>query len=185
MKIRRFLIVALIFGLSGCEKKPEDNRLLSLDSKLSSLNKEVKNLKKKNDEQSTLLGFVIGRINRLDQKSATVPTDSKEYDIAKTPYGSFLVIVDRVDPYLDGFKVKMRVGNLSDATFTSGKMTILWGELGFEHEKSMQLAADVLPGRYTQVEAVLTPSKASEIKELHVSLEFGGAKLGVPVNSTN
>ncbi len=126
--------------------------------------------------------YLQGEVNLLKQQvfrlqtqltnftdgSASISTEDKGYDIAQTKFGSFAVVCRNASPYLDGYKIRLGIGNLTSASFRGAKINVWWGE----NSKEFDVTDSFVPGRYTTIEVVLTPAKPEDIKALTVSLEF-------------
>jgi len=112
MKIMQFSVFVLITAvlLASCNQ----------GSTSSDFSKQITELK------SELLVLQI-RVSALESGEATVSTEEEGYDIAKTKFGPFTVSCSGATPYLDGFKVKLRIGNLTNAKFNGAKLNICWG----------------------------------------------------------
>jgi hypothetical protein len=122
-------------------------------------------------------------ITGLTNSPGIVDTDSKTYALARNDYGAFPVIVDKVEPYLDGYKITAEIGNMSGATLTGAKVKIQWGPYAYGSSKEYPIATEFLPGRYTSVELIAAPAKAADVKLVGISVSFGGLKLGIPMNN--
>lgn len=143
----------------------------------SELSEQIKKLR------SDLFGLQF-RVSALEAGDATVSTEEEGYDVAKTKFGPFTVSTRGATPYLDGFKVKLRIGNLTNADFNGAKLNIAWGppfdEKNFNFEewsknqkkKGVDLTTRFRSGAFTDVEIVLTPAKAAEIKSFTVGIEL-------------
>lgn len=112
MKSCQFIIVLLVSGIFviGCDQ----------GSTSSELSNQIKELR------SDLFALQF-RVLALESAEATVSTEEEGYDIAKTKFGPFTVSCRGATPYLDGFKVKLRIGNLTNAMFNGAKLNISWG----------------------------------------------------------
>lgn len=128
--------------------------------------------------------FVLeGRVSDLESGSAAISTEDEGYSIAKTNFGGFTVSARAVTPYLDGFKVKLRFGNLSSADFEGATISVCWGSVGglkIRYCKSSKIArykeftvTNRFPaGTFTDVELAITPAKPEEVKNLSVGLQL-------------
>jgi hypothetical protein len=124
------------------------------------------------------------RVSALESGEATVSTEEETYDIAKTKFGPFTVSSRGATPYLDGFKVKLRIGNLTNAKFHGAKLNIAWGppydnkKSNYEDwsknqkKKTIDLTTSFSPGAFNDIEIALTPAKAEEIKAFTVGIEL-------------
>jgi len=133
--------------------------------------------------------FLKSRIESLESGEATASTEEQGYDIARTKFGPFTVSTRGVTPYLDGFKVKLRVGNLTNADFNGAKLKLGWGPPydGKNYEewqkaqkkKEMSATNRFASGSFTDVEVILMPAKPEEIKSITVGFELDQLQLRV------
>jgi hypothetical protein len=176
MKIMQFSVFVLITAvlLASCNQ----------GSTSSDFSKQITELK------SELLVLQI-RVSALESGEATVSTEEEGYDIAKTKFGPFTVSCSGATPYLDGFKVKLRIGNLTNAKFNGAKLNICWGprfdseKIKYEEwsknqkKKTINLTDSFTPGSFKDIEVALTPAKAEEIKFFTVGIELNQLALRV------
>jgi hypothetical protein len=92
------------------------------------------------------------------------------------------VVPEKVEPYLDGYKVTLQFGNVTEATLSGATVKIGWGPNGFGQTKEFQVPTSFLPGRYTRYEFALTPAKPADVKSIHVGISFTQLALGVPID---
>ncbi len=114
------IIVSLIF-FSGCiENKNNklEQQINELNKKIDSLNSEIKKL----DGKLFLLTYDFNAY-----KNVVLNLSEKGYQRIDTDNGYFLLAVEDVMPYLDGYKLFFRIGNPSSATY---KGFTLKGEMG-------------------------------------------------------
>ena len=169
------LLTAAVLALTGCSQgsaqadKGSEQRLASLAGEVSSLQQKV--VKLQSSEDSTNLS--VAELQIAAAPSAFVSTVDPGYGITKTKFGTFVVMVAGVAPYLDGFKVKLEIGNLTGATFNGGKIKVTWGWGATSvHSTEFDTTKRFFPGTFTDVEAVLTPATAAGVKNIFVSLKF-------------
>jgi hypothetical protein len=176
MKSLHFSILLLIVSmlLFGCNQ----------GSTSSDLSKQIKELR----SDLFLLQY---RVSALESGEATVSTEEEAYDIAKTKFGPFTVSSRGATPYLDGFKIKLRIGNLTNAKFNGAKLNISWGppydnkNSNYEEwsknqkKKTVDLTTSFSPGAFNDIEIALTPAKAEEIKSFTVGIELNQLALRV------
>lgn len=138
---------------------------------------------------SAEIGDLRDRVDALESGAATVTTDGNGYDVARTRFGAFTVSTRGATPYLDGYKVRLRIGNLTTANFTGATLKLEWGPpynsmRASERRKNMKKKDVNIPNRltsgsFTEVDVILTPAKPEEIKTFTVGLELN--QLGLPV----
>lgn len=177
----RLLIALIALGLVGCADKAALDAATSKAEAAEAAASAAKGELEKLKERLTDLELQ----HALAQASgASVSTDSKLYGVANTTQGKVLIAVESVTPYLDGFKVRLRVGNLMSANFDGAKLTIVHAkekasptDLSGVETKEIQVTDTFRAGAWTYTEVVLTPVKASQIKRLNVQVEFDSVKL--------
>jgi hypothetical protein len=166
----------------GAQTENLARRVGELEASLLKLNKTVLELQ--------------GRLYRTGYKldshvssQAEVSTEEQVYAVSMTQFGAFTVVSKGVSPYLDGYKVRLLIGNLTSANFSGGKINISWG-LPFpdfdsktltddlekyqksQKQKEFEVTNDFPGGSYTELELSLTPAKPDEIKRISVGVNF-------------
>jgi hypothetical protein len=139
-------------------------------------------LTKKIDELDTEIFALRGRVASLESESAEISTAGEGYGIARTKFGPFTVVSRGITPHLDGYKVKLAVGNFTSAAFHGAKVKVEWGPpyekgkfaeyLKNRKEQEVNVTTSFYPGAYSVVEITLIPAKAEEVRTLRVGLEF-------------
>lgn len=130
-------------------------------------------------------------IEILKNKSVEINAVTPGYESIETNSGRFLIACDNVQPYLDGQKLQLRIGNLNLATYSGFKLKAKWGPkapkfLAQTHdknfglrwdqwkrslrEKEIELTADLKPGAWNAVEIVLAPAKSDELGYIELSM---------------
>lgn len=88
-----------------------------------------------------------------------------------------------MQPFLDGYKVILNLGNPTTATYRNFKLKVKWGK-EFDYEKDepeewrkslketeKRFLDELKPASWNKVELVLTPAKSEEIKYIELSME--------------
>jgi hypothetical protein len=168
------LAAALVQGCSG-KDEPEANATPAPDHQA-----EIDRLTDRVDR-------LLVRLSILESEAATVDTESQAFDIAKTPFGPFTISAKEITPFLDGYKVKLHIGNVTSARFVGARLKVGWGVpmgalptrefLKAQKSKDIEVMHEFPPGAFTVVEVALTPAKADEVKELSVSLKLSQLQL--------
>jgi hypothetical protein len=186
---RKLLSVSLVFLfiIIGCQYQ-ENTKLKDFQKEIDKLKNDLSKLQK--DKYS-----LEYRVNFLSEKYKKVYLDISEkgFDRIDSNLGTFLVIVDDVKPYANGYKLKLRIGNPYFASFNGIKITIEWGkELPIlppdadadkfkqwekvykEHEESIKIkeitiVEQLAPGTWTRVEITLYPATKEELGYLNLS----------------
>lgn len=112
---------ALLKQLSEYEKAQEA-RLAALEKQIGSLAEGHNAVQK---DISALRTQVSAKSTR--EEVAELDPSIKEYAIARNEYGLFPILVENAEPFLDGHKVTLRIGNLTGATMTGVELRIAYG----------------------------------------------------------
>ena len=187
----RSTMVLLIFGIlvSGCNPgstntaAPSDKQPIAAPT--SELTEKITKLR------SDFFALQY-RVSALESGVATVSTEEEGYGVAKTKFGPFTVSTRSASPYLDGFKIKLRIGNLTNANFNGAKLNVNWGPplddknlknieewSKNQRQKEIDLTKGFPSGAFTDAEIVLTPAKAEDIKNFTVGIELNQLSLRV------
>src|SRR5262249_7141847 len=110
------------------------------------------------------------------------PTE-KGYERIDTVSGFFLISCDDAKPYLDGYKLSLRVGNPTTATYSGFRFNVRWGgtfqspsDTTF-HQKDVSFTNTLKPASWNNVDLVITPATPEEMKSIFVSMETPEMKL--------
>lgn len=109
--------------------------------------------------------------------------------------GSFLLSVDDAIAYLDGYKIRLNIGNPSAAKYDGFKLKVRWSK-GYDYsnfksvsylqwqkairEKEVSFTETLQPGTWNRVEMILSPAGADELGYLEVSLDTDTVSLIKP-----
>lgn len=193
MTTRFTLAVSFVFAsilIAGCEKQmptpPTASQLTDITALKAAVNDDLPaQIKKLQSNLYELNSKVAG----LGVQAGTVTADSQSYTIVSTRHGPFTVALVGLTPYLDGYKAKLRVGNMSSAIFKGAKIDASWGPLisaGVDDylknrkNKEFDLSTEFKGQSFTEFEIALSPAKPDEVKEIDIGLDFNVVSLRVP-----
>jgi len=147
---------------------PDPNLLQNISDRLNALEKQSA----ANELLDTYRGERIQMLWDAQESAALLTTESNSYAVARTSFGPFVLVCRSVTPYLDGFKVKLAIGNITSATFNGAKLKIGWALASTAESKSREVEVTTVfyPGAYSQVEVVLTPAKSQDVKIVSVGI---------------
>ncbi len=170
---------------------------------VTSLKFEISELKNQTEEIKKLVNSKVGvgsdtflniykRLWAIEQYNSVSfdPSGQKSYQRLDTNNGTFLILLDNVTPYLDGFKVTLSIGNPSAATYSGLKLNVSWGKRfpvyeenkideymknseianASTKEKVISLTDSLQPGSWNKVTLVISPASAKEFGRLGVTL---------------
>jgi hypothetical protein len=170
--------------LVGCQKN-DDPRIAQLQNQITQLSTLVSN---QNDSityiwnqaliANTNFNQLRSQVFQLQFANYSVPVSPQEkgFSLLKTPFGTLLVSTVSVDPYLDGYKVHLNIGNPMSANFT-GFLLICSSYQTSNTFATFQTftntLTDHLPsGYWTPIDFVLAPSDMDRVRNASVSIQL-------------
>jgi hypothetical protein len=159
------LLMGLILSCGQPSSSTSSSNVANLETKVMALEAKLATI------ESDIATLRINIAN-ANNEAAFVSTEEEGYSIAKTDLGAFAIVSKGATPYLDGYKVKLLIGNLTSATFNGFKLNIAWGKGKDRKNKEFGLTNRLYPGIYSKIEVALTPAKPEDIKMLSVGLNL-------------
>lgn len=143
---------------------------LSATTKLAELEKRLDALENRNAELSV-------EVNQY--RSALLDCGKPGYRRLDTNIGTLLVTCEDVQPFLDGFKLKLHLGNPSLLRYSGFEVHAKWMENMWDEvlepeavkSRTVSLPDELLPGTWSTVSIVIEPATAKELANLQVSIE--------------
>jgi len=173
-------------------------------------------LDKKVNRMAQSLAEFRGEVSSLRQsfygeKTATLDPASKGYSSVSTDKGVFLFTVDGAEPFLDGHKIILRIGNPMNMTFLGFKLKVRYGrrppafpsfEAGDTNtaaifqkwvqdwqawEKTVRktefsFTDSLQPGAWNKIDFTLKETKPEDVAHLEVSIETDQISLRKPLS---
>jgi hypothetical protein len=118
--MRNLLKVALAVELAmlpACSEPDERAYISALEARIGLLDRRLA-------AAETRIGVANG------VRSATLIVSEKDFGFLPSDVGSLALSVQNVEPYADGSRVSLRVGNTSSATITELGLKLQWGPTG-------------------------------------------------------
>lgn len=114
-------------------------------------------------------------------------SDATGFQRINTSSGFFLVSFKNAEPYLDGYKVTLEIGNPLSATYDGLKFNLTWGKKynakdydnagdGYSKwqaglkKKEVSILEKLMPGSWNRVSLVMSPAKSDELSYIKVKL---------------
>jgi len=185
-------------SLAAAQSKPAAS---STDHQLAQLRKDVDGLRKENDSLKSQVRELRSKLFRLQAKAEAFtkveldPASPRKYQRIDASNGFFLISLDDVSPYLDGYRVSLNIGNPLGATYVGFKMNVRWGPrfdwsnfdaVAYDKwEKSVQnkevsFTDSLKPMSWNKVEIILPATKSDQIGFIEVSLDTDTLGLARP-----
>jgi hypothetical protein len=93
---------------------------------------------------------------------------SKSFDRLDSNNGTFYVVLENVQPYVNGQKLTLRIGNPQSATFNGFELKLSWGKVDdpnyMKKRKTDKQTVDLRPGTWTRFEVPIAPATADDVQ---------------------
>ena len=173
-----------------------------LKTEIAQLKKEVEELKKATKDLKASLDWVtptvIQHMNDIDDlKHSSVTLDPalpEKYARVETDVGLLLIKIEKVEPYLDGYKLELGIANPHLMTFKGLEVSATWAPrlaaYGGKYSEWLQknrtqkfsLTDDLLPGRWNSISLILPATKPEDFGYLRFSLDTNIISLGAALS---
>jgi hypothetical protein len=179
-----------VVGRTAAQKSENEHKeIVDLRREISNLKSqqaalEADTSKLRQDLEATNFSQSLMRLDIDAAWQSTVQiSEGGSYGLARTAHGPVIVSMDKIEPYLDGYKVTLSVGNPTTVTFSDATIEVEWGlpwgngrsyveTSKSRKKKTFSILKSFQPGAYTLTEVALTPAKAEEIKSLSVGVTW-------------
>ncbi len=176
------IAVCLPLLLSACSRL--DNAVTSesqqIKDRLSAAEKRIAAAERADAAQDLRLESVeVGLGQKADSSApAYVSIADKAYGTAHTPHGPLFITVEDVQPYANGQRLALTIGNPTMATFNGATLKIRHGEsLLKSQEKTVSITDVIRSGTWNKVNVVLAPATAAQLEYLSVEVSFSQLSL--------
>lgn len=168
--------------IDAIQSRNEISQLASLTTKIHDLETKMED---RHAKQVNLDTWITNKLFELDSfDSAFLDLTTKGFQRVDTSTGYFLISVSDAQPYLDGYKIRLNVGNPSFATYHGAKFNITWGKKWDPKSKSdydtwstglkskeIAIVEDLAPGSWNPVEIILSPAKNDELGYINLKVK--------------
>lgn len=195
--MRDTIILALAIALAfcGCDQKPalptnsapkwEETTPLPppvvIVEKIEKLEKDLQSLR----------GRVLDlEMQRYAFHSINLTPEQKGFQRLDAGFVTLLVTTDSIDPYLDGFKIKLKVGNPTSGDLSAAQLVCTTYKPSastnatppWENWRSItnSVSAKLFAGTWTPIEFILAPATINELRNASVTLEVNEVFLREP-----
>ena len=170
------IIVAIALGLAGTLLSVANGK----SGRIADLERQVKGAQEKIAALDLEVTFLK---SALDGRKAAYldPSSPGGYTRMDSSAGSFVVSLEDVQPYLDGYKVTLNIGNLTSATYQGFTLKAEWGRDLFNfaqsekkdssRQKNFSFTQSLQPGAWNKVQIVIPSTKPEDFKFLRLSID--------------
>jgi hypothetical protein len=193
-----------VFALCACgridqsQEAKHDQEISDLRQRVDEADKRVSQLEEQMKHVSFESTYDYTMLHILTEESdnAEISTSDPGYGICKINGGFVLIKVNHVDPYLDGLKITLQIGNPLYSDLTNCSLKTSYGPDTVENEplstwkvnaKSIDssIANDISAGRWTNEEVIIPAVDPAHCRHLSIHLECGGMKMLPPLSTTS
>lgn len=151
----------------------------ALRAQLAELDKRLKTM----TSRSLRLQFDVSDLKNRNLTVSLDPAVPKQFQRLDSSSGFFIVSLQEVVPYLDGFRVTLHVGNLTSARYAGFKLNATWGprydwytEESYNKWESQKQTKEfsytdvLLPGNWNKVDLLLPTTGPTQLGFIEVSI---------------
>lgn len=159
----KYLSIVLIILMAGCSQNNADTQ-----KEIASLKADVYLLKSSIEELKSESIVTTEMTKQLSHTGAIFnPTDTTFRTIS-TKYGILLISIENIQPYANGSKITVSIGNPLSMQFSNCKFKAAWSSIdgGDTLRKSVDRVGDLISGRWNPDTLILdgvTPDKLKSI----------------------
>jgi hypothetical protein len=185
-----FLVMTALFGQqAGVPKKNtpassgvDRKEVEALRGEIAILRKQIESLREQVTSLQNNMASNSLDVYKLKHEVAEFdPSSPGPYERVDTSVGPLLVSIGKVEPYLDGYKVGLEIGNPLSVTFNGFDIQAAWGPrykigqnyakwLVARQEKKISLTDRLSPGRWTPIEIILPSTESKDFGYLSIQL---------------
>jgi hypothetical protein len=175
---KHLVIIFFIFILSGCEQNNKDEQIIQLRNQIAELKTQLDGIEL---SQAQFRGFTRAQLDLLGHNFAEFSPSSKGYQKINTSVGNFLISLDNIEKYINGYKISFSIGNINAVTYFSSVVVIQFGQpydglvdytAWSKSLRTVQVTINkaLIPEVWNKVTVILSPVKEEEINYMNVSL---------------
>jgi outer membrane murein-binding lipoprotein Lpp len=174
-----FLIyVIAVIILSGCSP---DNNGNNKNEEISNLDTQIARVQNQINQLQNDFNQLSNKFSESHQGYAIFTPSSKGYVTIQANVGYFVVSLDSLKKYANGYRAIFNIGNPNLITFNGIKVRVEWGEaytkdkdtatwLNSLRSEEIEINKSLLPGVWNKIAVVLSPATANETGIITLSL---------------
>lgn len=172
------ILACLPSGCAPARSEAHAPRPDSLETKVAGLEREAISLEQR---------LIRLEMARSQYDEVTIDPSTKSFQRLDSTVGVLLVSCQDVQPYANGFKVHLSIGNVTMATLHGFKLKVSWGPAYTDttvtdwttarHSGEFDFTDDLLPGKWNKVAFALTPAQPRDLDYVSVGMESNTVSL--------
>ncbi|SRR6266498_1397624 len=123
--VLRFSFAVIALALNSCERPETAQKLAKIEEKISGVEKRLKTQEDQNRGITEQVRFLIQQ--PFKEKTVELDPNAKGYAVLDTGRGPLLFACDGAEPYLDGHRINLRIGNPLNMRFSGFKLKFTFG----------------------------------------------------------
>lgn len=183
MALKRLSIILFLFSANlFAQTKPTSSSpaFVSQQKEIANLQSQVIELQKRVDALDATLKWDEYLLSNKQDRHDSITLNLTEHTFQRldTDTGFFLISVEEVVPYLNGYKLRLKIGNPSSADYAGPKITVKWNkqypydkytQASFEEwqkagqEKDASLTDILASGSWNKVEVIIAPATVEQL----------------------
>ncbi len=104
--------------------------------------------------------------HQLHLREAVLDASDRDFSPVMTDVGNLLLKVESAEPFLDGYKLLLGIGNPHAMTITGGSVQVFWANTN----KEFSISQELLPGKWTDVPLAITRANPQDLHNIKVSV---------------
>ena len=185
------LMVVVGFVVAACGCSVGSGSTDDIQKRLSDLEATVKSQQETIDGLSsddTNSSSRISSLENLHSDSAYLSSDSLgSYVVVRGRAGDLLVMLEDCVKYMDGYRLKLKIGNPSSATYSHFTISGTWPQFAGRFSillpstktktRTQTYVGDLPGGSWTRIDFVATPATADDMKGVKLTLDTNTVSL--------
>jgi hypothetical protein len=192
--MKRLLLIGLPLAAMLFAQQVQPGKSAAADSKDADIKAQITDLTarvEKLRDQSDQHYFEIEELKRPYEYADFDTASPGTYSRVNTAVGPMLLSIGKIEPYLDGFKVQVQIGNVLSVAFSGFELETMWGPrfkpadtsdylkwANSQQKKTLSLTEVLLPNRWTKVDVMLPSTEAKDFG--HLQLKINISKIIMP-----
>jgi hypothetical protein len=166
MKYLYIFVAILICFICACQKN--DDEIKNIKSKLTDLEKKYEKL-----DSSFRMHDFEQFFTETKEKRVFLDLDSEPgyLPLNVEPGLTFLIALDDVENFLNGYKVRIKIGNIYSTTFKGGNLKVSWGKY-YEKEKEFEFQTSIKSNTWNKISFNVTPFDPIENNTIRLEMEI-------------
>jgi hypothetical protein len=167
MKVNYALLLLTLLAVTACSQP--DDKLKVLEEKITAAEERIEELD---------VRLLLAEAELQEGKEVPIDCTNPSYVRIESNNGTFLVVCEEAEPYLDGFRLNLLIGNPSTLRYHGVDLQLSWHRSrlarAFKPEEikkvTRSISEPLIPGSWNRLSVVITPTRQEELGDLRMSI---------------